>query len=142
MVQNANQNLALQDGDPPPGDESPLKGVGTQEFPVLSPPLSLVKALVHLPTHYLKVLRKPNASTFAEEMGQASWGSVLVQLMGYTLLSALLGYLRSVVFPIIPLADPIEGLPPNTAAAQALAIQQKCHRAQSRHGPGHGRWQY
>jgi hypothetical protein len=57
-------------------------------------------------------------------MGKASWKSVLVQLMGYTFLSALLGYLRSVVFPIIPLADPIEGLPPNTAAAQALAILQ------------------
>jgi hypothetical protein len=57
-------------------------------------------------------------------MGKASWKSVLVQLMAYTPLSALLGYLRSVVFPIIPLADPIEGLPPNTAAAQALAILQ------------------
>jgi hypothetical protein len=131
MAESANQNPFLHDdGDPQAtsgtraGDGSPCPGLGSHQPRALSSPLPLGKALLYLPTQYVKVLRKPRASTFAEEMGQASWTSVLVQLVGYALLSALLGYLRSLVFPIIPLADPIEGLPPNTAAAQALAILQ------------------
>ena len=131
MAESANQNPSLHDdGDPVAtsgtraGVGSPPLGLGSPQPRALSSPLPLGKALVHLPTQYVKVLRKPRASTFGEEMGQASWTSVLVQLVGYALLSALLGYTRSLVFPIIPLADPLEGLPPNTAAAQALAILQ------------------
>ncbi len=131
MAQSPNQNLSLHDASDPQatsgiraGDGSPCRGLGSHQPRARSSPLSLRKALVHLPIQYVTVLRKPRASTFAEEMDKASWSSVLVQLVGYALLSALLGYLRSIVFPIIPLADPLEGLPPNTTAAQGLAILQ------------------
>jgi hypothetical protein len=48
---------------------------------------------------YLNVFTKPSVATFAEQMGQARWGSVWRQLLGFAcfsgLMFALLGYLNA-----------------------------------------------
>lgn len=52
-----------------------------------------------MPQQYIKVLTKPSAITFAEEKGKASWDIVWVQLLGYAILSSILGYLASIITP-------------------------------------------
>jgi hypothetical protein len=55
-------------------------------------PLPVGEAIKQLPNQYIKVLTKPSAQTFAEEIGKASWGIVWVQLVGYAIITALLTY--------------------------------------------------
>ncbi len=64
------------------------------------PPLRLIDAIEQLPLHYWKVLRKPHARAFAEESGRATWSIVLAQLIGYTILDALLSWLHTTLYPI------------------------------------------
>jgi hypothetical protein len=62
-------------------------------------PLPLEQVIKELPSQYLKVLTKPSADTFAQEMGKASWNIVWVQLIGYALISAVLSYAASFIMP-------------------------------------------
>src|SRR5690348_14006544 len=45
-------------------------------------PLPLREAIKQLPRQYWKVLTRPGAATFAEEMGKAEWGIIWAQLLG------------------------------------------------------------
>jgi hypothetical protein len=63
-------------------------------------PLPLGHALEHLPVQYWKILSKPGARVFAEESGKAKWNILLVQLIAFTLLDALLGFLHNSLYPI------------------------------------------
>jgi hypothetical protein len=79
-------------------------GYGQQEqtYSYTSPQaasLSLEQAIKELPRQYLKVLTKPSADTFAQEMGKANWSIVWVQLIGYALISAVLSYMTSLIMP-------------------------------------------
>jgi heme/copper-type cytochrome/quinol oxidase subunit 4 len=56
-------------------------------------PLPLGEAIRQLPQQYIRVLTKPSAATFAEEMGKAAWNIVWAQLLGYAILSAILTFL-------------------------------------------------
>jgi hypothetical protein len=56
--------------------------------PAVPPPLS--QALAQLPRQYLRVFTRLSAATFTQEMGQASWGRVWIQLVGFALFSGLL----------------------------------------------------
>src|SRR6266568_2788245 len=47
--------------------------------PPTANPLPLGEALQQLPNQYIKVLTKPSARTFAEEIGKASWDIVWIQ---------------------------------------------------------------
>lgn len=60
-----------------------------------STPLPLGEAIRQLPQQYIKVLTKPSAQTFAEEMGKAKWDIVWVQLIGYAVVVTLLLYLST-----------------------------------------------
>src|SRR5579875_1284997 len=62
--------------NPPPAPKTPLK-----------------EALRQLPRQYLRVLTRPSAATFAEEMGKADWSIVWVELLAYALACAILYYI-------------------------------------------------
>jgi hypothetical protein len=55
--------------------------------------LPLSEAIRQLPQQYIKVLTKPSARTFAEEMGKASWDITWVQLLGVAVIQAIFSYL-------------------------------------------------
>jgi len=67
--------------------------------PPQATPLPLEQAIKDLPSQYMKVLTKPSADTFAQEMGKASWNIVWAQLIGYALVSAILSYIISLIMP-------------------------------------------
>ncbi|HEU5369713.1 MAG TPA: hypothetical protein VFU69_14670, partial [Ktedonobacterales bacterium] len=52
----------------PPGFSAPYAGPY-----VSAPPRSLWEAIKQLPKQYWRILTKPGAATFAEEMGKARW---------------------------------------------------------------------
>lgn len=56
--------------------------VFTKDDPAVAQPLPLKEAIWQLPVQYVKVLSKPTAATLSEELAKASWGIVLVQLLG------------------------------------------------------------
>ncbi len=66
-------------GAPPDGSEPAFSGpAGFQER---LRPLPLNQAVRQLPNQYIRVLTKPSASTFAEELRKASWDITFVQLL-------------------------------------------------------------
>jgi hypothetical protein len=60
---------------------------------VNAPPLTFWEAIKQLPKQYWRILTKPGAATFAEEMGKARWDIIWTQILGLSLLSALLASL-------------------------------------------------
>ncbi len=67
--------------------------------PPTANPLPLGEALQQLPNQYIKVLTKPSAQTFAEEIGKASWDIVWIQLLIYAVVGAILSYLARLISP-------------------------------------------
>ncbi len=67
--------------------------------PPQSAPLPLGDAIRNLPNQYIKIITKPGPMTFAEEMGKASWDIVWVQLISYAIITAILGYLATLISP-------------------------------------------
>jgi hypothetical protein len=67
-----------------------LAGAGTA-------PLSLWEAIKQLPKQYWRVLSKPGAATFAEEMGKARWDVVWAQVLGIAAISAVLASLAWII---------------------------------------------
>ena len=68
----------------------------TTDDPTMAHSLPLGEAIRQLPVQYLKVLSKPSAATLSEELAKASWGIVLVQvlgLLGVTVTLSVLGHL-------------------------------------------------
>lgn len=66
-------------GAPPDGSEPAFSGpAGFQER---LRPLPLNQAVRQLPNQYIRVLTKPSASTFAEELRKSSWDITFVQLL-------------------------------------------------------------
>ena len=66
-------------------------------IPPPAAPLPLGEAIRQLPEQYKRVVTKPYAETFLVEMGQASWGIVWIQLLGYALLAGLLGFASTLI---------------------------------------------
>jgi len=62
-------------------------------------PLPLGQAIRELPGQYLKVLTKPSVRTFVEEKGKASWGIVWAQLIGLSMISAILIAINYLIYP-------------------------------------------
>jgi len=89
-------------GAPPQGPygapvyQQPGYGYGA---PPPQAPLPLGEAIRQLPNQYIKVLTKPSAATFAEEMGKAAWDIVWIQLIIYAIIVAVLGYLALLISP-------------------------------------------
>jgi len=60
-------------------------------------PLLLAEAIWQLPRQYLKVMCRPSAQTFREELGKASWGIVLVQFYALIVITVALTYLAHII---------------------------------------------
>lgn len=82
---------------PGPGYQSSGYGAAYAVPPAV--PLPLGEAIRQLPNQYVKVLTKPSAQTFAEEMGKAEWGIVWVQLLIYAVIGGVLGFLGAMTNP-------------------------------------------
>lgn len=82
---------------PGPGYQS--SGYGAAYAVPPATPLPLGEAIRQLPNQYIKVLTKPSAQTFAEEMGKAEWGIVWVQLLIYAVIGGVLGFLGAMTNP-------------------------------------------
>jgi hypothetical protein len=98
--------------EPPPGPQAPLVEYGaTRPAPgpflgaphydpsqawgapgpaVNAPPLTLWEAVKQLPKQYWRVLTKPGTAVFNQEMGNARWDVIWVQIVGYAVASAVL----------------------------------------------------
>jgi Yip1 domain len=87
-------------GTPPPQYGTPPNqqgGYGYGYTPPQQAPRSIGQAIQELPNQYIKVLTKPSAQTFAEEMGKADWGIVWVQILIWALAGTILGLIRGAI---------------------------------------------
>ena len=60
-------------------------------------PPQLSETIWHLPRQYVKVLFRPSAQTFREEMGKAGWGIVLIQFYLLIVITVVLSYLGHII---------------------------------------------
>ena len=87
-------------GTPPPQYGTPPNqqgGYGQGYTPPQQASRSIGQAIQELPNQYIKVLTKPSAQTFAEEMGKADWAMVWIQLLGLAILGTILGFIRAAI---------------------------------------------
>ena len=87
-------------GTPPPQYGIPPNqqgGYGYGYAPPQQAPRSIGQAIQELPNQYIRVLTKPSAQTFAEEMGKADWGMVWIQLLIWALIGTILGLIGSAI---------------------------------------------
>ena len=82
-------------GAPPPGTEPAFSGpMGNQ---VRLRPLPLNEAIRQLPNQYIRVLTKPGATTFAEELPKSSWDITLIQILIMIIAAIVLGLIRAAI---------------------------------------------
>jgi len=103
---SAPQNPYEGQGQPPSGAD-PNSGYGTPPnqqggygygyAPPQQAPRSIGQAIQELPNQYIRVLTKPSAQTFAEEMGKADWAMVWIQLLAIALIGTILGFIRAAI---------------------------------------------
>src|SRR6266487_2702839 len=118
----APQNPYQGQGQPGSGGPEPYSGYGTpQQGPYSAPPpqygtppnqhggygygypppqqapRSIGQAIQELPNQYIKVVTKPSAQTFAEEMGKADWAMVWIQLLALAILGTIFGLIRGAI---------------------------------------------
>jgi hypothetical protein len=60
-------------------------------------PLQLSEAIWQLPRQYIKVIFRPSAQTFREELGKASWSMVLIQFYILIVITVALTYLAHII---------------------------------------------
>jgi Yip1 domain len=85
-------------GTPPPQYGAPPYQQGGYGYvPPQQAPRPVGQAIQELPNQYIKVVTKPSAQTFAEEMGKADWAIVWIQLLALAILGTIFGLLRSAI---------------------------------------------
>jgi hypothetical protein len=85
-------------GTPPQsGPYSPYGPQGYGPGPNVFTPLPLSEAVRQLPNQYIKVLTKPSAATFAEELSKAGWDISWIQLLIYTVIRVVLGLIGALI---------------------------------------------
>src|SRR5712692_10117458 len=100
MSYDANEEPPPGDTTPPPGGSSGMPPNPGYDGPPVTP-LTLGEAIRQLPRQYVKVVTRPSAATFAEEMNKASWGMLWIQLLGIALFSLLISLLLIPVYPLL-----------------------------------------
>jgi hypothetical protein len=85
-------------GTPPPQYGTPPNQQGGYGYaPPQQAPRPIGQAIQELPNQYIRVLTKPSAQTFAEEMGKADWAMVWIQLLVLAILGTILGFIRAAI---------------------------------------------
>ena len=85
-------------GAPPPQYGTPPYQQGGYGYaPPQQAPRPLGQAIQELPNQYIKIVTKPSAQSFAEEIGKADWAMVWVQLLALAVFATILGLLRGVI---------------------------------------------
>ncbi len=85
-------------GAPPPQYGTPPYQQGGYGYaPPQQAPRPIGQAIQELPNQYVKVLTKPSAQSFAEEMGKADWGMLWIQLLIWALIGTILGLIRAAI---------------------------------------------
>ena len=69
----------------------------TTDQTTLVKPLQVSQAIWQLPRQYIKVMFKPSAQTFREELGKASWGIVLIQFYLLIAITVALTYVAHII---------------------------------------------
>lgn len=85
-------------GVPPQG--GPYGPYGPQGYgpgPNVFTPLPLSEAVRQLPNQYIRVLTKPSAAAFAQELPKAGWDITWIQLLIYTVIRAVLGLIAALI---------------------------------------------
>lgn len=131
MVRDPGQSYSGNGHHPPGRKKGNQKKVPRPEYPTLSPdfgfvpqvqPLPLHEAIRQLPARYRFILTKPGLESFLGEAGQAEWKISIFQLLGYALLTTLLGWLQTLWSPThASSASSASGLS-SSAALQALSL--------------------
>ena len=84
-----------QDGPPPYGNaDYQQAGYG---YAAPQGPRSLSVAIQELPQEYIKVCTRPSVQSFVEEIGKADWAIVWIQLLILAVVSAIFGYLGTLI---------------------------------------------
>jgi hypothetical protein len=97
---------------------NPNSSTGYNNIPTM--PLPLGQAVEELPGQYLKVLTHPSVRTFVEEKGKASWSIIWVQLIGLSIVSAVLIAINYLIYPPHLTSGAGSGL--STASLQLITI--------------------
>jgi hypothetical protein len=85
-------------GAPPPQYGTPPYQQGSYGYaPPQQAPRPVGQAIQELPNQYLKVLTKPSAQSFAEEMGKADWAMIWIQLLILAVIGTILGLIRGAI---------------------------------------------
>jgi hypothetical protein len=87
-------------GAPPPQYGTPpyqQGGYGYGYAPPQQAPRPIGQAIQELPNQYIKVLTKPSAQTFAEEMGKADWAMVWIQLLAIAIAGTIFGLIGNAI---------------------------------------------
>ncbi len=114
-------------GTPPPQDPygAPPQYGGTPPYqqsgygypPPQQAPRPLAEAIKDLPNQYIKILTKPSAQSFAEEMGKADWTMVWVQLLILAIVGTIFGFIGGAIGQAINPFASTSGVNPNTFLA-------------------------
>jgi hypothetical protein len=85
-------------GAPPPQyGTPPNQQSGYGYAPPQQAPRPIGQAIQELPNQYIKVITKPSAQTFAEEMGKADWSMVWIQLLALAVIGTIFGLIRGAI---------------------------------------------
>ena len=108
------------------GSYAPNYGYSVPQFAIPqqpeATPLPLGEAIRQLPAQYWRIITKPSSTSFAAEMGKASWSIVWLQIVFYIILVTLFGILTNAVLPAR--ADALAGTDTSTLAPATVAAIQ------------------
>jgi len=104
-------------GAPPQYGAPPYQQSGYGYTPPQQAPRPLGQAIQELPNQYIKILTKPSAQSFAEEMGKADWSMVWVQLLILAIIGTIFGLIGGAIGQAVNPFASTSGVNPSTFLA-------------------------